>query len=128
MTETYVTAHYFNEIEWEEKDIETGEIMKGVGDIDLLGFYDPVSDEVVLSAAALNLEATYDNDYSFRGEMEAEQIRRGAYGNYSLTWLYSWFLKLFIITTNHELLHAIMREFDFTEKQEEWIIEKMGWT
>ena len=133
MTEMYVAAGY---IAWSDDVhghvLETPEI-----DTDYLGLYDPADNVIVISAAAVNLAATYGDypdDYTFRGDFG----EKDDYNNYRLDWLYSWFRKLFIVTTNHELLHAVIgealpwtmteAECELRDKQEEWIINRMGWT
>lgn len=132
MTEMYVAAGYIARVDGADNilghKLDDPEI-----DTDALGVFVPKDDILIISAAALNHAATYSDypdDYTFRGDFG----EKGDYDNYRLGWLYSWFRKLFVITTNHELLHvAIDDELGpcMTDKQmdqEEWVIDRMGWT
>ncbi len=138
MTEMYVTTSYLarsgdvDSILGYEAVLLNSPVEDPEIDTDALGVFDPRDDIVVISAAALNLCATYGDypdDFMLRGDFGEE----GDYDNYRLDWLYSMFRKLFIVTTNHELLHVAIDdelgpcETDERMAQEEWIIDRMGW-
>ncbi len=117
----YVTAHF---IQWEgDRDGQMFLIPK-VSE-GTMGCYDPFNDVIIISAVAIYKDM-FDND---EGAWEA-LVKEGS--------MFRPYLKAFICTTNHELLHSLNEialpatctdaECEAQFVQEEWVIDRMGWT
>ncbi len=116
-TEMYVTAHF---IEWEGD--ETGQmfLIPKVSK-ETMGVYGPEDDIVIISTAAIFRDTLEDGDAWVALAEKGSMFRP--------------FLKKFVCTLNHELLHATIEcEFPWQQNgqmdvdKQEWVIERMGWT
>ena len=120
MTEMYVTAQF---IQWEGDRSGQMFLIPKVSK-ETMGVYDPGDDIIIVSAAAIYVDMLDDDDAWAAYFVDGNMFRP--------------FVFSFIRTTQHELLHAVMdgalpwtytdAECEAQFEQEEWIIDKMGWT